>query len=118
MLVVNISQPQPFGVGILCTSFSVLPGELLHFGKSVESCDWITETEAKSRLSKNTIQSPCTLLYHPDDYVSNDLVGWHSSDPVLLEGVAVYSVYHLLYHYGFDDTVVLCGHGPSGPRCL
>lgn len=46
------------------------------------------------------IQSPCTLLYHPDDYVSNDLVGWHSSDPVLLEGVAVYSVYHLLYHYG------------------
>ena len=46
------------------------------------------------------IQSPCTLLYHPDDYVSNDLVGRHSSDPVLLEGVAVYSVYHLLYHYG------------------
>lgn len=28
MLVVNISQPQPFGVGILCTSFSVLPGKI------------------------------------------------------------------------------------------
>lgn len=52
------------------------------------------------RVFFSLIQSPCTLLYHPDDYVSNDLVGWRSSDPVLLEGVAVYSVYHLLYHYG------------------
>ena len=44
----------------------VSSGELLHFGKSVESCDWITETEAKSRLSKNTIQVNITLRlwYH------------------------------------------------------